>query len=256
MEEISLESVSVRYANYPALSNISFTIPKGQFVSIIGPTGCGKTSVLNLIAGLLRPTAGVVRFSGTKIDALNRAAVYMFQSDALLPWKTVRDNILIGPLLAQIPRAKAEDEARIWIERVGLTGCEDRNPSQLSGGQRKRVAMAQALINRRPILLMDEAFTALDVQTRAVMETELLRLWEGSGSTVFLVTHDLEEAIAMSDRILLFGRGPEARLKADYAVNIPRPRNVAEARFAPGFDRLYQEIWNNLKEEVMPMYAR
>jgi NitT/TauT family transport system ATP-binding protein len=180
----------------------------------------------------------------------------MFQADALLPWKTARDNVLLGPLLRGTPRAEAADLARQWLARVGLTGFEDRYPHQLSGGQRKRVAMAQALINRLPILLMDEPFSALDAQTRALMEQELLGLWQDLGATVLFVTHDLEEAIALSDRVILFTAGPEATLKGDYAVDVPRPRNVVEARFMPGFGEVYQRVWSDLREEVMASYER
>ena len=180
----------------------------------------------------------------------------MFQTDALLPWKTAIENITLGPLLRGVAKDEAIKDARLWLERVGLHGLGDRYPSQLSGGQRKRVAMAQALINRPPILLMDESFSALDVQTRALMETELLDLWQELRATVLFVTHDLEEAIAMADRLLLLSAGPNATIKADYPVRLPRPRNVAEARFIPGFAELYGTIWRNLKEEVMATYGR
>jgi NitT/TauT family transport system ATP-binding protein len=180
----------------------------------------------------------------------------MLQHDALLPWKTVLENIMLGPLLRGASKAEASTDAKAWIERVGLRGLDGRYPPQLSGGQRKRVAMAQALINRLPILLMDEAFSALDVQTRALMENELLELWQELGATVLFVTHDLEEAIAMADRVLLFTAGPDATLKGDYPVRLPRPRNVAEARFIPGFAEIYETVWRNLREEVMATYGR
>jgi len=179
----------------------------------------------------------------------------MLQQDALLPWKTVLENVMLGPLLRGVDRTRAIHDAKDWIERVGLRGLDKRYPSQLSGGQRKRVAMAQSLINRLPILLMDESFSALDVQTRAVMENELLELWQDLQATVLFVTHDLEEAIAMSDRVLLLTAGPDAQLKGDYSVPLPRPRNVAEARFIPGFSEIYETVWRNLKEEVMATYA-
>jgi NitT/TauT family transport system ATP-binding protein len=180
----------------------------------------------------------------------------MFQTDALLPWKTALDNVLLGPILRGTPKSEASVLARQWLARVGLAGFEDRYPHQLSGGQRKRVAMAQVLINRLPILLMDEPFSALDVQTRALMEEELLGLWQELGATVLFVTHDLEEAIALSDRVLLLTAGPRSRLKGDYPVNLPRPRNVIEARFTPGFSDIYQRVWSGLREEVMTSYAR
>src|SRR5207244_7511390 len=218
------------YGVHCAIHNISFTVPSGQFVALVGPTGCGKSSLLNLVAGLLKPSAGTVRSDGHLLDSVNCKAAYMFQSDALLPWKTAIENIMFGPLLRRIPKIEAAKEANLWLERVGLRGFGDRYPSQLSGGQRKRVAMAQALINRPPILLMDESFSALDVQTRALMENELLDLWQELRATVLFVTHDLEEAIAMSDRLLLFTAGPNATIKGDHPVRLPRPRNVAEVR--------------------------
>jgi NitT/TauT family transport system ATP-binding protein len=211
---------------------------------------------LNLVAGLLKPTSGGVFTKGQTLASINRDAAYMFQQDALLPWKTCIENVMLGPILRGKNRLHAAKEARIWLERIGLAGYERRYPAQLSGGQRKRVAMAQALINRPPILLMDESFSALDAQTRALMEDKLLELWQELGATVLFVTHDLEEAIAMADRVLLFTAGPGARVKADYTIHLPRPRNVAEARFIPGFTEIYETVWRSLKEEVMSTYGR
>jgi NitT/TauT family transport system ATP-binding protein len=254
--EISLSYINVAFGDHIALHDISFHIPQGQFVSIVGPTGCGKSSILNVVAGLLKPAAGSVFTGGRELRSINREAVYMFQQDALLPWKTCLENVMLGPILRGKTRSEAAADALRWLERVGLAGFEKRYPSELSGGQRKRVAMAQALINRLPILLMDESFSALDVQTRALMEDKLLELWQELRATVLFVTHDLEEAIAMGDRILLFTAGPRATLKADYRVDLPRPRNVAEARFTPGFSEIYEAVWRSLKEEVMATYER
>ena len=256
MTEICLTSVNLTFSDHIALERLSFEIKAGQFVSIVGPTGCGKSSVLNLVAGLLKPTEGIVVARGHELKAINRDAAYMFQQDALMPWKNCLENVALGPVLRGKNREAALKEASEWLERVGLGGYGRRYPSQLSGGQRKRVAMAQALINRLPVLLMDEPFSALDVQTRALMEDKLLELWQELKATVLFVTHDLEEAIAMSDRVLLFTAGPKARLKGDYPVALPRPRNVAEARFIPGFGAIYETIWRNLKEEVLATYAR
>lgn len=256
MSEIVLDSVGLRFGSYSALRDLSFEVQQGQFVAVVGPTGCGKSSVLNLVAGLLKPTAGKVWSSRREITSVNRDAVYMFQQDALLPWKTALENVMLGPLLRGATKQQALQDARLWLERVGLPGFAARYPSQLSGGQRKRVAMAQVLINRLPILLMDESFSSLDAQTRAMMENELLELWKDIGATVLFVTHDLEEAIAMADRVFLLTAGPDAKLKADYPVRLPRPRNVAEARFIPGFTDIYEKVWRNLKEEVMAAYDR
>ncbi len=190
------------------------------------------------------------------MSAVNRDCGYMFQLDALLPWKTAIENVLLGPILRGTPKSHARMLAAEWLQRVGLAGFELRYPHQLSGGQRKRVAMAQVLINRPPILLMDEPFSALDVQTRSLMEQELLGLWHDLRATVLFVTHDLEEAIALSDRVLLLTTGPGSHLKGDYPVELSRPRNVVEARFTPGFNDIYQQVWSALREEVMAGYAR
>jgi NitT/TauT family transport system ATP-binding protein len=253
---VELDAVGVRFDGYPAIEEISFSAPKGQFVAIVGPTGCGKSSILNLVAGLLGPTSGRVRTSGRGIGGVNSEAAYMFQQDALLPWKRVLDNVMLGPILRGARPEDAREEARRWIDRVGLSGFDDRYPHQLSGGQRKRAAMAQVLINKLPLLLMDEPFGALDVQTRALMESELLELWQELGATVLFVTHDLEEAISLSDRVLLLTAGPNSRLKADYPIDLPRPRNVMEARFTPGFSEIYEDIWSALRTEVLESHAR
>src|SRR5215470_17541356 len=254
--EVALDSIGLRFGSYGVLTNLSFDIPRGQFVALVGPTGCGKSSVLNLVAGLLKPSTGSLWTGGRLLESINRDAAYMLQQDGLLPWKTVLENVMLGPILRGTPKVQATKDAEAWIDRVGLRGFKERYPSQLSGGQRKRVAMAQALINRLPLLLMDESFSALDVQTRALMETEFLELWQELEATVLFVTHDLEEAIAMADRLLLLSAGPDATIKGDYAVRLSRPRNVAEVRFIPGFVELYGTIWRNLKEEVMATYGR
>jgi NitT/TauT family transport system ATP-binding protein len=253
---IQLDGVAVQYDQFLAVQDVTFDVPPGQFVTVVGPTGCGKSSLLNLVAGLHAPARGTVRTGGQAVRGVNRDCSYMFQTDALLPWKTALDNVRLGPLLRGVPARQTFGLARDWLARVGLAGFEHRYPHQLSGGQRKRVAMAQALINRLPILLMDEPFSALDVQTRALMEQELLGLWQELGSTVLFVTHDLEEAIALSDRVILVGAGPGSRLKGDFPVDLPRPRNVVEARFMPGFGDIYQRVWTTLREEVMASYAR
>ena len=256
LTHVALDGAALQFGAYSALQNLSFRVPRGQFVALVGPTGCGKSSVLNLIAGLLKPSGGLVSIDGRPLKGINQDAAYMFQQDALLPWKTALENVMLGPAIRGVRKIEATKDARLWLERVGLRGFEDRFPSQLSGGQRKRVAMAQSLVNRLPILLMDESFSALDVQTRSLMEDKLLDLWQDLGATVLFVTHDLEEAIAMSDRVLLFTAGPAAKVKCDYAVGLPRPRKVSEARFIPGFAEIYEALWRNLKEEVMAAYAQ
>jgi NitT/TauT family transport system ATP-binding protein len=252
---VELERVRVDFGGYCALEEISLRIAPGEFAAIVGPTGCGKSSILNLVAGLLEPSAGTVQSHGEKVAGVNGRAAYMFQSDALFPWKTVSDNVALGLVLAGRSAGDADAEARRWIARVGLAGLERRYPRELSGGQRRRVAMAQTLINGRSIVLMDEPFSSLDAQTRALMENELLELWHDLRATVLFVTHDLEEAIALSDRVLLVSAGPRARLRGDFPVGLPRPRDVLEMRFAAGFSELYARIWRGLKEEVLKHHA-
>jgi NitT/TauT family transport system ATP-binding protein len=255
-QAVELTGVGLRFGSFTAVRGVDLSVPPGEFTAIVGPTGCGKSSLLNLVAGLLGASEGRVLVFGRQVAAVNREAAYMFQQDALLPWKSAVDNVALGPRLRGVRRDEADRQARGWLRRVGLEGFEDRFPHQLSGGQRKRVAMAQALINRLPLLLMDESFSALDVQTRALMENELLGLWSELKPTVLFVTHDLEEAIAMADRVILMTAGPAATVKADYEVPLPRPRNVAEARFTPGFEELYGRIWEDLRAEVMRTYER
>ncbi len=242
-------------ATYPAIEGVSFTVGRGEFLAIVGPTGCGKSTILSLAAGLLRPTLGRVLTFSALLEGLNRHAAYLFQQDVLLPWKTALDNVMLGPLLHRWPRSRAQDEARRWLARVGLAGFETRFPHQLSGGMRKRVALAQSLIVGPGILLMDEPFSALDVQTRELMENDLLALWQEDRKTIVFVTHDLEEAIALSDRVLVLAAGPATRVIGSHPVDLPRPRDVTEVRLHPGFRSIYQMIWAQLRGEVLRAYA-
>lgn len=241
---------------YTAVEDISLTIPRGQFLAVVGPSGCGKSTILGMIAGLSQPSAGSVTIYGEPLRGINRRAAYMFQQDALLPWKTVLDNVAFGPMLQGAGRREARERATDWLARVGLRGFEDRYPHQLSGGMRKRIALAQDLVNEPEILLMDEPYNGLDVQTRAMVENEVLDLWSGSNKTVVFVTHDLEEAIAMSDRVVLLTAGPASRIKGEYTVALARPRNVQEVKFLPEFVTLYQNIWDGLRGEVLASYER
>jgi NitT/TauT family transport system ATP-binding protein len=244
---------------YRSLDGISFDVPQGAFVAIVGPSGCGKSTLLNIAAGLLAPTAGQIRVEGAVLDGLNRRATYMFQQDALLPWKTVRDNVALGLTLAGTPRAEAAARAEAWLSRVGLTEFAAHYPSKLSGGMRKRVAMAQNWIVDRSIVLMDEPFSALDVHTRQRMETELLALWEAVDAvdrsrprkTIVFVTHDLEEAIVLADDVVVLSAGPESRVVARHPVALERPRDLMELRTSAAFVDLYREIWAVLREEVV-----
>jgi NitT/TauT family transport system ATP-binding protein len=255
---VAFEDVTVRFRApsgevHTVARDISFAIEEGTFVAIVGPSGCGKSTLLNAAAGLLFPPAGRVLIFGEKLRGINQHATYLFQQDALLPWRTVLDNVMLGPIFRNVARNEARAQALRWIDRVGLKGFEDRFPHQLSGGMRKRVAVAQSWIVNPRILLMDEPFGALDVQTRQIMETELLGLWQETKKTVLFITHDLEEAIALADKVVVLSAGP-ARLKGIYDVDLPRPRDVAEIRLSPGFMSLYTKIWADLRDEVKRQY--
>ncbi len=240
---------------YTALRDINLTIAQGEFCAVVGPTGCGKSTTLTLIAGLERPSAGDVRVLGEPVQDVSRRVGYVFQSDAVFPWKNVLDNVAAGPLFRGMPKAAALERARQWVARVGLAGFEHYYPHQLSGGMRKRVSLAQSLITEPQILLMDEPFSALDVQTRTLMEDELLNIWSSTSASVVFVTHDLEEAIALADRVCVLTAGP-GTVKGIYTIDLPRPRTVGEIRFEPRFVQLYQEIWQDLRDEVLISYER
>ncbi len=247
--------VSASGAPFTALRDLDLSVRAGEFCAVVGPSGCGKSTTLALVAGLEPPSIGTVRVFGAPVSGVGASVGYVFQRDAVFPWKNVIDNVAVGPRFRGVDASRANDRARAWVTRVGLAGFEKYYPHQLSGGMRKRLALAQTLINDPRILLMDEPFSALDVQTRALMENELLDLWATSGSSVVFVTHDLEEAIALSDRVVVITAGPGS-VKASYAVDLPRPRNVAEVRFDPKFVRLYEEIWRDLRDEVLVSYER
>lgn len=241
---------------YTALRDLDITVGPGEFCAVVGPTGCGKSTTLTLISGLERPSAGSVEVHGKPVTSIAPGTAFMFQTDAILPWKTVLDNVSAGPRFRGVAKRGALDDARDWIRRVGLSGFEGRYPHQLSGGMRKRVALAQNLINEPEILLMDEPFSALDVQTRAKMSDELLGLWELTRPAVVFVTHDLEEAIALADSVVVLTAGPAATVKTRFTVDLPRPRVVQEIRFEPRFVDLYQRIWEALRAEVDLAYSR
>ncbi|HEX3782033.1 MAG TPA: ABC transporter ATP-binding protein [Pseudonocardiaceae bacterium] len=241
---------------FTALRDVSFTVEPGQFCAVVGPTGCGKSTTLSMVSGLDRPSEGSVKVGGREVDGITDGVSFMFQADALLPWKTVLGNVLMGPVFRGVPKKEALVLARDWLRRVGLTGFEDRYPHQLSGGMRKRVAMAAALINEPKILLMDEPFGALDVQTKAIMSTELLGLWEQIRPSVVFITHDLDEAVALADRVVVMTSSPGS-VKAVYDIDLPRPRGpVQEIRYDPQFVALQHQIWETLREEVERAYAR
>ena len=240
---------------YTAIRDFSLTVPRGEFVSIVGPTGCGKSTTLGLVSGLTTPSAGEVRVMGEPVRGVGDALGYVFQGDAVFPWKSVLANVSAGLRFRGVGKSEAHERAREWIAKVGLTGFENHYPHQLSGGMRKRTALAQSLITSPEILLMDEPFSALDVQTRTLMEDELLDLWSSTSASVIFVTHDLEEAIALSDRVCVMTAGP-GTVKGIYTIDLPRPRHVSEIRFDPRFVELYRLIWEDLRDEVLLSYER
>jgi len=253
---LTLHDVGKRFGTHTALDRVSLAIAAGTFVSIVGPSGCGKSTLLNVIAGLLPPSSGRVDVFGEPLTGINARATYMFQQDALLPWKTVLGNVQFGLMLRGNDGADAQERAQAWLERVGLKGCGDLYPHQLSGGMRKRVALAQCWIVQPDLILMDEPFSALDVHTRLRVESEILALWTGSGTTVVFVTHDLEEAIALSDRVFLLSAGPGSRLVGEYVVDLPRPRPLIDIKADAQFHRVYRTIWNDLRQEVLDSHDR
>ncbi len=251
-EVIRVEGVSKSFT-LPALKGVTFSVMPGEFLSIVGPSGCGKSTLLRIISGLTAPHEGQVWVEGERIISLNRRVGFVFQRDALLPWKTVYENIILSHRFKGSERERADAETRSWIDIVGLRGFENHYPGQLSGGMRKRAALAQVMISGSSIILMDEPFGALDVQTRDIIENELLRIWQEFKKTIVFVTHDLEEAISLSDRIIVLTAAP-GRVKGEYWVELPRPRNVIEVRFLDEFRTIYQKIWSDLREEVLASY--
>ena len=254
MSVIALRNATKRFpgtggAPHTAVRDLTFTVDPGEFVAVVGPTGCGKSTALSLISGLEPPSSGEVNVDGAPVRGIPDGIGYMFQADAVLPWRSVVDNVAAGPRYRGVAKQEARERAMVWVERVGLSAFAKYYPHQLSGGMRKRVALAQTLVTEPRILLMDEPFSALDVQTRALMQDELLRLWQGTGAAVVFVTHDLEEAIALSDRVVVMTSSP-ATVKAIFNVPLPRPRDVEEIRLTPAFTEAYREIWESLREEV------
>ncbi len=242
--------------DFTAVREVSFNVGPGRFVSLVGPSGCGKTTLLGMIAGLVPLSEGrIVLGARPVVDGVPPDIGYLFQRDALLPWKTALQNVALPLTIRGKPSAEARARAGEWMRRVGLAGFEGYYPHQLSGGMRKRISLATTLIYGPTVLLMDEPFSALDVQTRNLMENELLDLWAETRNTVLFVTHDLEEAIALSDEVIVLTAGP-GRVKATYSIPLARPRNVVEIRFREEFTRLYEQIWKDLRDEVQQSYAR
>ena len=253
---LELRDVTCAFGDRPGnrrevLHEVSVAVGEHEFVGMVGPTGCGKTTLLNVAAGLLAPVSGAVLANGIALRDRNEHAGYMFQSDALLPWNTALDNIALGLRFGGAAAAPARVVAQRWLDRVGLAGFGGHFPHQLSGGMRKRVALAQVLARDPPLLLMDEPFSALDAQTRVLMGDALLALWQADRKSVLFVTHDLEEAIALSDRVLVLSAGPASRVIAEFVIGLPRPRDAAEIRLTPAFQAIHREVWDCLRTEVL-----
>ena len=252
---IALKNVARRFVTpdgnvLSALEEFDLTIAPGEFCAVVGPTGCGKSTTLGLIAGLARPQGGTVTLFDAPVNGVDRRVGFVFQQDAVFPWRNVLGNVMAGPLFRGVPKDKAEAEARDWIARVGLKGFEEHHPHQLSGGMRKRVALAQTFINNPQVLLMDEPFSALDVQTRELMQEELLQLWAQAKSAVLFVTHDLDEAILLADRVAVLTTRP-ARVKSVHEIDLPRPRDVATLRYDERFIAIARKNSDDLREEVL-----
>jgi NitT/TauT family transport system ATP-binding protein len=241
---------------YTAVQDVTLEVGAGEFVSVVGPTGCGKSTLLNVAAGLLAPSRGTVRVFGEALAGINRRAGYMFQAESLMPWRTALGNVMAGLEFRGMAAADARAQAGVWLKRVGLGGFGDRYPHQLSGGMRKRASLAQTLALDPDIILMDEPFSALDVQTRQLMENEVLALWAARRKAVLFITHDLDEAIAMSDRVVVLSAGPASHPIGEFAIDLARPRDVAEVRTTPRFVELHRAIWDVLREEVLAGYAQ
>lgn len=253
---VSIDSVTMSFGAYVAVQDVNLSVADGEFLAIVGPTGCGKSTILNAIAGLLKPSSGTVSIDGQPVRAVQNDIGYLFQQDALLPWKTALENVELGPMFKGVGTAERREQSMKWLAKVGLKGFEHRYPHQLSGGQRKRVQMAQALITGPKVILMDEPFSALDIHTRHLMQNELLRLWQEERRAVVMITHDLEEAIALGDRVVVLAAGPRSRVIDSFPVDLERPRDVAEIKLDPRFMDLYRNIWSSLRGEVEKSYER
>lgn len=252
---VELRDVKVAFGSFTAVERMDLRVGETELVAVVGPTGCGKSTILNAVTGLLRPTAGEVLIFGKPLEGLNSQSGYMLQQEGLLPWKTAEDNVGLGLVFQGMEDKEAREKARIWLAKVGLKGFEKRYPHQLSGGQRKRVAMAQTLIMEPKIVLMDEPFSALDVHTRRLMHRILLDLWQADRRSLVFITHDLDEAITLADRVVVMSAGPASRVVGDVAISLPRPRDVSSLQTTDAFTSLYRQIWSLLGAEVEKSYA-
>ena len=263
MPALVLKDVSCTFAardnaaqRYTAVAEVDLRVGAGEFVSVVGPTGCGKSTLLNVGAGLLAPSTGSVTVFGQPLSGINSRAGYMFQTESLMPWRSALANVMAGLEFRGMPDRQAREQAEEWLRRVGLGGFGDRYPHQMSGGMRKRASLAQVLVLDPDIILMDEPFSALDIQTRQLMENEVLALWQSKKKAVLFITHDLDEAIAMSDRVVVMSAGPASRPIGEFTIDLERPRDVAEVRTTPRFIELHNAIWGVLRDEVLKGYQQ
>jgi NitT/TauT family transport system ATP-binding protein len=232
-----------------ALDRVSFDVPPGKITTVVGPSGCGKTTLLRLAAGLVPVSGGTVFYKGSKVDGLNTSVGFVTQDSNLFPWLTALGNVEFPLAIRGMPHAERMEKARYWLRLVGLEGFEDHYPSQLSGGMQKRVSIVRTLIYEPSVVLLDEPFGAVDAQTRMGLHHELLELWREKKSTMLFISHDLVEAITLSDQIVILTRRP-GRVKEVYDVPLSRPRNVFEIYLEPGFDKAYSTLWEHVKTEI------
>ncbi len=242
---LRVRDLAVGYGAEPVIEGVNLEVAPGKFVSLVGPSGSGKTSILRAVSGLLTPRSGGIELNGSS-DSLG----FLFQDDAPLPWRTARENVALGLRIRKLPTKAAESEADAWLARLGLEGFGARFPHELSGGQRKRVAIAQILALKPKLLLMDEPFASLDAIVRTRITQELLNWVEREHLSVLLVTHDLEEALTVSDTVYLLSQGPRARILASYIVAIPRPRDIFASRKHPNFAPLLERLWNDMSSAM------
>ena len=250
---VQLEGVAKRFYRHgePLLAcrDLNLQVARGEFVAVVGPSGCGKSTLLNMVAGLMRPSAGSVAYDGHPLMTVNRSVGYMTQRDNLLPWRTVAANIGIALEIARLDASERKRRIERFIKLVGLSGFEHAYPAELSGGMRKRVALARTLIYDPETLLMDEPFGALDAQLKLILHAELLRIWEESRKTILFVTHDLTEAITLADRVVVLSRRP-GTVKLMQRIDLARPRDVFKVRFTPRFGQLHELLWGALEDDI------
>ena len=253
--KVALDQVTLRYqrpgdgGSSLAVDGVSLRVAQGEFLAIVGPSGCGKSTLLRIVAGLLSASSGSVTVDGAPVRRVPKGIGYLFQSDALLPWKTAEENVAIGAQLAGRPMAEARARAVTLLQELGVRRAIGRHPHELSGGMRKRVALARTIAYEPSLYLLDEPFSALDAQTRIHVGNRFLRVLEELGQTVIFVTHDLEEAIALADRVVVM-TAPPGRIAAEFVIPAKRPRDYYESRFTPGFRELQHSVWEVLQREM------